>query len=59
MKCNQIEVGVNGDGEIVLRQKKKDVFITPDQAGLVINEIKKIAKFLKQGKKDDKLTSKK
>ena len=50
MKCNQIEVGVNGDGEIVLRQAKNDVFITPDQAGLVINEIKKIAKILKQGK---------
>ena len=47
MKMNQLEIGINGD-EIVLRQVNKDVFITPDQADMVVEEIKKIAKFLKQ-----------
>lgn len=50
MKFNQLEIGTNGD-EIILRQTNKDVVITPDQADMVIEEIKKIAKFLKQGEK--------
>lgn len=59
MKVNQLEIGINGD-EIVLRQVNKDVFITPDQADMVVEEIKKIAKFLKQEEnKNAKQSSKK
>ena len=59
MKMNQLEIGINGD-EIVLRQVNKDVFITPDQADMVAEEIKKIAKFLKQEENENaKQSSKK
>lgn len=50
MKFNQLEIGTTGD-EIVLRQTNKDIFISPDQADMVIEEIKKIAQFLKQEEK--------
>lgn len=51
MKFNQLEVFINGHNEIVIRQiqQKLDVFvfITKDQADIVADEIKKLAKELK------------
>lgn len=52
MKFNQLEIFINGHNEIVIRQiqQKLDVFIfiTPDQADVVAEEIKQLAKQLKE-----------
>lgn len=52
MKFNQLEIFINGHNEIVIRQiqKRLDVFIfvTPDQADVVAEEIKKLGKQLKE-----------
>lgn len=52
MKFNQLEIFINGHNEIVIRQiqQKLDVFIfiTPDQADVVAEEIKRLAKQLKE-----------
>lgn len=55
MKFNQLEVFINGHNEIAIKQGNEEfdkhfriVFITKDQADIVADEIKKLAKELKE-----------
>lgn len=53
MKFNEMEVFANIHNEIVIRQVCGVVRITIDQAELVADEIKKLAKELKEKKEDE------
>ena len=57
MKFNQIETGINSANEIIIKQIKGGEYqlirITKDQADIVADEIKKLAKELKQEKEDE------
>lgn len=52
MKFNQIEIGINSANEIIIKQIKGGEYqlirITKDQADIVADEIKKLAKELKE-----------
>lgn len=56
MQMNQLEVGINSHGEILLRQAShgewENIRITIDQAEMVAEEIKKIAKQLIEKRKE-------
>ena len=58
MKINQIETGINSHGEIIVKQIKggeyQIVRITADQAETVADEIKKLAKQLKEEQNGNK-----
>jgi len=53
MKFNEMEVFVNVHDEIVLRQVCGIVRITKDQAEIIADEIKRLAKELKEEGEDE------
>ena len=53
MKFNEVEIFINAHNEIVIRQICGIVRITKDQADIVADEIKKLAKQLKEEEDDE------